>query len=80
MRNNNLPVLVLHDRRVALTPGTVVFDRRSRKLRLRECMSVDGADAPCDLWERESGWSTDAVCVRSADIEYVEVRPERASA
>lgn len=76
MRNNNLPVLVLHDHRMALTPGTVIFDRRSRKLRLRECLSVDGADAPCDIWGRESGWSTDTARVRPADIEYVEVLPK----
>ncbi|KQZ96815.1 hypothetical protein ASD74_06045 [Rhizobium sp. Root564] len=80
MRNNNLPVLVLHARRTAIEPGTVIIDRHSRKLRAQEHVPADAADLPCDLWVRETGWSAETVRVHPGDIEYVEVLPKRAAA
>lgn len=80
MTKAKLPVLILHDRRTAIEPGTVIIDRRSRKLRAREHMPADAADLPCDLWVRETGWSAETVRVQPCDIEYVEVLPKRVAA
>ncbi|WP_296100298.1 hypothetical protein [uncultured Agrobacterium sp.] len=80
MTKAKLPVLILHDRRTAIAPGTVIIDRRSRKLRAQRHMPVDAADLPCDLWAHETGWSTETVRVQPGEIEYVEVLPKRVAA
>lgn len=79
MKKSGAPTLVLHDRRKALEPGLIVFDRHGDKLRLHERVPGDATDWTCHGWV-SGGWSAETRRLQPADIEYVEVLPKRVAA